>query len=91
VRSDFIANASHELKTPISAIRGPSETIIDDPNISLDNLGRFVERIRQQSMRLELIVKDLLHLSRFVSYNKEGKLECIRLSELITTLFQTNV
>ena len=91
VRSDFVANASHELKTPISAIRGLSETIIDDPNISGENLGRFVERIRQQSIRLELIVKDLLHLSRFDSSNKESNLARIRLSELITALFQTNV
>jgi two-component system phosphate regulon sensor histidine kinase PhoR len=91
VRSDFVANASHELKTPISAIRGLSETIIDDPNISGENLGRFVERIRQQSIRLELIVKDLLHLSRFDSSNKQSNLARIRLSELITALFQTNV
>ena len=91
VRSDFVANASHELKTPISAIRGLSETIIDDPNISGENLGRFVERIRQQSIRLELIVKDLLHLSRFDSSNKQSNLARIRLSELITALYQTNV
>ena len=91
VRSDFVANASHELKTPISAIRGLSETIIDDPNISGENLGRFVERIRQQSIRLELIVKDLLHLSRFDSSNNESNLARISLSELITALFQTNV
>ena len=91
VRSDFVANASHELKTPISAIRGLSETIIDDPNISGDNLGRFVERIRQQSMRLELIVKDLLHLSKFDSSNTESNLSHIKLSELITGLYQTNV
>lgn len=91
VRSDFVANASHELKTPISAIRGLSETIIDDPNISGENLIRFVERIRQQSIRLELIVKDLLHLSRFDSSNQESKLDRIRLSELITRLFQANI
>lgn len=91
VRSDFVANASHELKTPISAIRGLSETIIDDPNISGDNLGRFVERIRQQSIRLELIVKDLLHLSKFDSSNTESNLSNIKLSELITGLYQTNV
>jgi signal transduction histidine kinase len=91
VRSDFVANASHELKTPISAIRGLSETILDDPNISGENLGRFVERIRQQSIRLELIVKGLLHLSRFDSSNKDSNLSRITLSALITELFQTNV
>jgi len=91
VRSDFVANASHELKTPISAIRGLSETIIDDPNIIGENLGRFVERIRQQSIRLELIVKGLLHLSRFDSSDKNNYLSRITLSVLITELFQTNV
>ncbi len=91
VRSDFVANASHELKTPISAIRGLSETIIDDPDISGENLGRFVERIRQQSIRLELIVKDLLHLSRFDSSNRDSNQTRIRLSVLVADVFQENV
>lgn len=91
VRSDFVANASHELKTPISAIRGLSETIIDDPDISGENLGRFIERIRQQSIRLELIVKDLLHLSRFDSANRDSNKTSINLSVLIGKVFHANV
>lgn len=64
VRSDFVANASHELKTPISAIRGLVETIIDDPKMPADTAAKFVERIRNQAIRLDRIVKDLLQLSR---------------------------
>lgn len=91
VRSDFVANASHELKTPISAIRGLSETIIDDPSMSGEDLGRFIERIRQQSIRLELIVKDLLHLSRFDSSNRDSNQSRINLSELMADVFKDNI
>ena len=65
VRSDFVANASHELKTPISAVRGLVETIIDDPSMPPHVFARFIGRIRQQAIRLDRIVQDLLQLSRF--------------------------
>ena len=65
VRSDFVANASHELKTPISAIRGLVETIIDDKEMPEKVFARFVQKIRQQAIRMDNIVQDLLRLSRF--------------------------
>ena len=45
VRRDFVANASHELKTPITAIRGLTETMLDDPNMEDEVRNRFVERV----------------------------------------------
>lgn len=65
VRSDFVANASHELKTPISAIRGLVETILDDPDMPSEILNQFAGRISSQAKRLDNIVQDLIHLSRF--------------------------
>jgi len=63
VRRDFVANVSHELKTPITAIRGAVETLIDDE--SADPEGqRFLEIIFKQNNRLNALVEDLLDLSR---------------------------
>ncbi|NIA07032.1 MAG: HAMP domain-containing protein [Actinobacteria bacterium] len=67
VRRDFVANASHELKTPITAIRGLVETLIDDEGIAPENRERFLGKIRNQSVRLSSIVTDLLTLSRLES------------------------
>jgi len=67
VRRDFVANASHELKTPISAIRGFIETIIDDPKMPREVLQQFVQRAGNQVDRLNNIVQDLIRLSRFDS------------------------
>ncbi len=70
VRSDFVANASHELKTPISAIRGLVETILDDQAMEPDVQDRFLGRIRIQAIRLDNIVQDLIRLSRFDSHQR---------------------
>lgn len=87
VRSDFVANASHELKTPISAIRGLAETIIDDPQMPKDVFSRFIERIRQQTIRLDRIVQDLLALSRFDSADREKNITLIDLAGLLRQVF----
>jgi len=66
VRRDFVANASHELKTPLTAIRGYAEALLeDDPP---ENLRRdFLASIRNNSVRLQRLVDDLLDLSRLES------------------------
>jgi two-component system, OmpR family, sensor histidine kinase SenX3 len=63
VRRDFVANVSHELKTPVGALQLLSETLldaVDDP----DATRRFAERIHHESTRLGRLVGDLLELSR---------------------------
>src|SRR5690606_12721471 len=45
VRTDFVANASHELKTPITAIRGLAETVLSDEEIERSDVVKFMERI----------------------------------------------
>jgi signal transduction histidine kinase len=64
VRRDFVANASHELKTPAASIRAAAETLrdgaIDDPPAA----HRFTEQLEREAMRLSRIVSDLLDLSR---------------------------
>jgi len=64
VRTDFVANASHELKTPISALRGFVDTVIDDIEMPTETRRSFLVRSQQQIHRLASIVQDLLQLSR---------------------------
>jgi two-component system, OmpR family, phosphate regulon sensor histidine kinase PhoR len=64
LRRDFVANASHELKTPVAAVRALAETLLtalpDDPEAG----RRFAERIGREAERLDVMVRDLLDLSR---------------------------
>jgi len=67
MRSEFVANVSHELKTPLTAIRGFIETLINDRDLPDDKRRHFNERIRKQTARLSALVTDLLTLSRVES------------------------
>ncbi|MFN3240459.1 MAG: sensor histidine kinase [Planctomycetota bacterium] len=64
LRRDFVANVSHELKTPLAAIKGFVETVQDDPEMPVPTRHRFLERIARQTERLATLVADLLTLSR---------------------------
>jgi signal transduction histidine kinase len=66
VRRDFVANASHELKTPLTSIRGFAETLVEsDPPEELRQ--GFLASIRDNTLRLQRLVDDLLDLSRLES------------------------
>jgi len=67
VKVDFVANASHELKTPLTAIRGFTETILDDAEMPNEIRNSFVQKIQFQANRLSKIVAELLQLSRLDS------------------------
>lgn len=64
VRQDFVANVSHELKTPLTSIRGYVETLMDGALHDEDNNLRFLEKIDQNVKRLGALVVDLLSLAR---------------------------
>lgn len=81
VRRDFVANASHELKTPIAAIRALVETLIDDQSMRSSDQAHFMARIWNQSMRLSSLVSDLLTLSRLESSPGGPELRPIDLRE----------
>ena len=74
-RRDFVANASHELRTPVSAIAGAAETLLsgamDDPT----QARNFVEMISRNAERLARLTNDLLDLSRIESRQWPVKLE----------------
>lgn len=81
VRQDFVANASHELKTPLTAIRGYSETLLD-PDLPPELRQRFAETVRTNAERLQRIVDDLLDLSRLESGGWRVQPEIISVAEL---------
>jgi two-component system, OmpR family, phosphate regulon sensor histidine kinase PhoR len=66
IRRDFVANVSHELKTPLTAVSGYAETLLDD-GIPADQRRRFVTTIHDNATRMQRIVDDLLDLSRIES------------------------
>ncbi len=66
IRRDFVANASHELKTPLTSMRGFAETLLEgDPPEDLRR--EFLSSIRKNTLRLQNLVDDLLDLSRLES------------------------
>jgi two-component system phosphate regulon sensor histidine kinase PhoR len=64
LRREFVANVSHELKTPITSIKAAVETLQDGAVHDQVNMPRFLEIISRQSDRLNTIIEDLLSLSR---------------------------
>lgn len=64
VRREFVANVSHELKTPITSIKGSVETLLDGAIEDSNDARTFLRMIARQGDRLHQIVEDLLSLSR---------------------------
>ena len=64
VRRDFVANVSHEFKTPLTAIQGFAETLLGGALDDKANSKRFMEIIREHAQRLARLTDDLLKLSR---------------------------
>ncbi len=89
VRRDFVANVSHEFKTPLTAIQGFAETLlagaIDDPQ----NRERFLGIILEHSHRLARLTDDLLKLSKMDADRLEVEIRRVSVSELIESCLET--
>lgn len=88
MRREFVANVSHELKTPLTAIAGAAETILQDDKISLDEALPFVGKIEQHSRRLGDLISDVLELSRLQGDDPNIEREKISVSRLIAEVFE---
>ena len=64
IRREFVANVSHELKTPMTPIKGYIETLLDGAYKNEEEAVKFLETVKRQSDRLVSILEDLLTLSR---------------------------
>jgi two-component system phosphate regulon sensor histidine kinase PhoR len=67
VRRDFVANVSHELKTPLTVVGGFLETLHDHPDLPAEERARQIELMLDQTRRMQRLVDDLLILSRLES------------------------
>lgn len=81
-KSEFVANVSHELKTPLSAIRGYAETLVDGALDERATALRFSERILDQCRRLGALLDDLLTLSRLEGAEPFRDIERVDLREV---------
>ena len=82
VRRDFVANASHELKTPLTSIRGFAETLADDdPPEAVRQ--EFLSKIRTNTLRLQRLVDDLLDLSRLESGGWSAGVEPVPVASVV--------
>lgn len=81
VRRDFVANASHELKTPLTAIRGFAETLLD-PELPPGLRAQFTQTVKANADRLQRIIEDLLDLSRIESGGWRVEPEIVSLPEI---------
>ncbi|RDU36225.1 PAS domain-containing sensor histidine kinase [Neobacillus piezotolerans] len=69
MRKDFVANVSHELKTPVTSIKGFAETLIDGAMRDEKALQEFLSIILKESDRLQRLIQDLLELSKLEQHN----------------------
>ncbi len=86
VRQEFVANASHELKTPLTAIKGFVETLLDGALDDPKNNRQFLETIQDHSHRLMLLLEDLLDLSAIEAKRVEYRFEPVVVSEVVERL-----
>ena len=82
VRRDFVANVSHELKTPITSIKGFVETLLEGAIKKPEETKKFLNIIARQTHRMDAIIDDLLALSRIEQQSEKADIElqngCIR-------------
>lgn len=72
IRSEFVANASHELKTPLTAIKGFAELMEADFIKEPEQIKGYLSRIRQETERMIELINDILHLSELESVNVDA-------------------
>jgi len=89
VRKDFVANVSHEFRTPLAAIAGYAETLLDGALEDQNNNRRFLEIIRSNANRLNNIAADLLTLSELQSGSGSANDEQVPVADAIESALST--
>ena len=82
MRSDFVANVSHELKTPVTSVRGFSETLMSGEVTDEETTQQFLKIIHDESQRLDRLIRDLLNLSKIEKQEMPLNLEPLNLTAL---------
>lgn len=85
MRKDFVANASHELRSPLTVISGYLDTLSEDPQLD-PSWAAPIGEMRRQAERMNAIVHDLLELSRLESADKEAGEELVDVAGMLAML-----
>ena len=88
-RRDFVANISHEFKTPLTAIQGFAETLLAGAADDVQNRDRFLEIIRTNALRLGRLTDDLLRLSQIEAGQLPMEARAVKVSEFIDPCLET--
>lgn len=83
MRKDFVANVSHELKTPLTSIRGFSETLLDGAKEVPELRDQFLDIIQKEATRMQMLVEDLLELSRLEREDFHLEFVPVELNQLV--------
>ena len=89
IRKDFVANVSHELRTPLTSIKGYVEALLDGGKDDPDTSAQFLNIILKQSDRLNLILEDLLQLSKIESGQVQFKREPLDVGSVVDRTLAT--
>lgn len=89
MRSEFVANVSHELKTPITSVKGFAETLLDGAMYDEELCRSFLKIIYDESDRLHRLISDILHLSKIEHHVLPLQLETINVTNLIDETVET--
>jgi len=89
VRQDFVANVSHEFRTPLTAIQGFAETLLGGALEDPANREHFVEIIREHAARLARLTEDLLKLSRIEAGKLDLEFRPVSVYQLVQSCVET--
>ena len=88
MRKDFVANVSHELKTPVTSIKGFSETLLDGAMNNKETLQSFLSIILKETDRLESLIHDLLELSKIEQQGFQLNVQQLELNTLLQDVIE---
>ncbi len=88
MRKDFVANASHELKTPITIIQGFAEALHDNPELPLETSSEILAKILRNCHKMSNLIKDLLTLTDIEHITESRLIDC-NMSEILETVKDT--
>ena len=87
LKHEMTGNISHELKTPVSSVRGYLETIINNPDLDEDRKQLFIERSYLQTIRLSDLIRDISLITKMEEQPEQFKKDIIDVSQLVDLVF----
>jgi len=89
IRSEFVANVSHELKTPLTSIKGFIETLLEGALEDKEKREKFLQIMEEDTSRLSRLIDELLELSKIESKQERFNLTHLNLKQLIGSVVET--